>query len=653
MRLSVIIVNYNVKYFLEQCLLSVDKAIVRVDEYYKQNGEIEVFVVDNNSVDGSVEMLRKRFSDYHLILNKENLGFAKANNQAMTRVKGAYVLLLNPDTLIEEDTFKKCMQYMDTHLDVGGLGVKLIDGKGKFLPESKRALPSPEVAFYKIFGLASLFPKSKRFGKYYLSYLDENKTYEVPILAGAFMFMRKSVLDKIGLLDEQFFMYGEDIDLSYRIVKAGYKNVYFSETKIIHYKGESTKKGSLNYVYFFYKAMKIFADKHFSQNNARWYALLIDIAIYFRAGLSAIRRVFEKIILPLIDFVALFFAFYVAKELWESWKWEGADYYSPLFTQFYIPLYSLVIILALWIKKSYRKTYKLIDILSGLGLGSLLLGIFYAFLSENMRFSRAILLVGLFFSLVFLPFSRLLLSKISIFRFYRDKALKIILLGEENEIQNVEKILSVNTHKMKIIGFVSETGYSEKVLGNLSQIKEIIKIHKPDELIFCSGSLTTNEIIKTIQELSDTHLQFKIAPKKSLAIIGSNSIHTNGEFYALDLDFLSKKENIWRKRIADILISLSLLIFSPILYFLQNKNFLFRNIYTVLKGEKTWIGLPENYELGKDFPFLKKGILFPVSFDLFKLGKKEIHAVFVDYAKKYRVTNDLFIIFSAYKKLGN
>ena len=245
MKLSVIIVNYNVQHFLEQCLKSVFKSI--------QNIEVEVWVVDNNSVDGSVAMIKEKFPNVKLVALKDNLGFSKGNNLAIKQSKGKYTLLLNPDTLVEEDTFKKILKFMDSNPIAGGLGVKMVDGKGNFLPESKRSLPTPSVAFYKIFGLSSLFPKSKRFGKYHCGHLDKNNNHEIEILSGAFMLMRKEALDKVGLLDEDFFMYGEDIDLSYRLIKGGYKNYYFSDTRIIHYKGESTKKGSVNYD--FYKAV--------------------------------------------------------------------------------------------------------------------------------------------------------------------------------------------------------------------------------------------------------------------------------------------------------------------------------------------------------------------------------------------------------------
>ena len=286
MKLSVVIVNYNVKYFLEQCLYAVRKA--------KQHLPIEVFVVDNHSVDGSIEMLKEKFPEVQLIENKKNVGFSVANNQAMQIAQGEYFLLLNPDTVVQEDTFVKICDFMDAHPNAGGLGVKMIDGKGQFLPESKRGLPTPFVAFCKIMGLSNLFPKSKKFGRYHLGFLDKNKIHKVDVLAGAFMLMRKSALDQVGLLDETFFMYGEDIDLSYRIQLGGYDNYYFPDTQIIHYKGESTKKSSVNYVFVFYNAMIIFAQKHFTKKNAKLFSFLINIAIYLRAGLAIFSRLLRS-----------------------------------------------------------------------------------------------------------------------------------------------------------------------------------------------------------------------------------------------------------------------------------------------------------------------------------------------------------------------
>ena len=386
-KITVIIVNYNVAYFLEQCLHSVKKAL--------QHVQGEVFVVDNNSVDGSVAMVQQKFPQFNLIANKQNTGFSFANNQALKIANGSYCLLLNPDTVVEEDTFKKVVEFMDAHDDAGGLGVKMIDGKGNFLPESKRGLPTPAVAFYKIFGLSFLFPQSKIFGKYHLGYLDKEKTHEIEILSGAFMLMRKSVLDKVGLLDEAFFMYGEDIDLSYRIIKGGYKNYYYPGTSIIHYKGESTKKSSVNYVFVFYKAMVIFARKHFSDKNANLFSLLINIAIYLRAGAAIATRFIKRLLLPSVEALLIYTALYFLVNYWEkNVKYIDGGKYPEALLSLIIPLYILIWLISVWISGGYDKPIKLIKIIKGFGIGTALILVAYALIPEDLRFSRAIILLG-------------------------------------------------------------------------------------------------------------------------------------------------------------------------------------------------------------------------------------------------------------------
>lgn len=282
-KISIVIVNYRVKYFLEQALRSVRAALTA------HPMEAEIFVVDNHSQDDSLDYLAPRFPEVRFIANTENVGFARANNQAMELATGQYVLLLNPDTVVAEDTLHEVCQFMDSHPDAGGVGVKMLDGNGRFLPESKRGFPTPWVSFCKIFGLSALFPHSRLFGRYHLKYLSPDECHQIDILSGAFMFMRRATLDKSGLLDESFFMYGEDIDLSYRLVLAGYHN-YYLPTPIIHYKGESTKKGSLRYVRIFYEAMLIFFEKHYPHYSKGYY-LAVKFSIFFRALLAAAHRI--------------------------------------------------------------------------------------------------------------------------------------------------------------------------------------------------------------------------------------------------------------------------------------------------------------------------------------------------------------------------
>jgi O-antigen biosynthesis protein len=275
MQLSVIIVNYNVKYFLEQCLYSVQKACSGM--------QAEIIVVDNNSGDGSKPYLEEKFTGVHFIWNNDNMGFAMANNLALEKAKGEFILFLNPDTLLAEDCMEKCIGFLKKNKKAGALGIRMVDGTGNFLKESKRAFPSPLTSLFKLSGLARLFPRSKTFARYHLGHLSENENHEVDVLAGAFMMIPKKVLSEVGNFDEQFFMYGEDVDLSYRIQKAGYRNYYFSESTIIHFKGESTKRGSLNFVRLFYKAMSLFVKKHYSGSKAGVFIFLIQTAIVIRA----------------------------------------------------------------------------------------------------------------------------------------------------------------------------------------------------------------------------------------------------------------------------------------------------------------------------------------------------------------------------------
>jgi GT2 family glycosyltransferase len=241
-----------------------------------ENIEGEIFVVDNNSADRSKDFFYNKFSSVNFIWNTANEGFARANNKALKLVKGRYILFLNPDTIVPEDCFEKCISFLKSKKDETALGIRMIDGSGKFLKESKRAFPSPVTSLYKLFGLSRLFPASPVFSKYHLGHLDENISHEVDVLAGAFMMIPKKIIDTVGGFDESFFMYGEDVDLSYRIQKAGYKNYYFAESTIVHFKGESTKKGSLNYVKMFYKAMSVFVKKHYGGTKAGMFNFLIQ-----------------------------------------------------------------------------------------------------------------------------------------------------------------------------------------------------------------------------------------------------------------------------------------------------------------------------------------------------------------------------------------
>lgn len=279
MHLSVVIVNYNVKYFLEQCLCSLGRARAAMEQEAKT---MEVIVVDNCSADGSIDYLQPKFPFARFIASGENLGFGRANNLAWRQAGGEYVLFLNPDTILPEDCLLQCLAFMAERPAAGALGIRMIDGSGRYLPESKRGFPSPWVSFCKMSGLCSLFPRSRLFAGYYMGQLDPQASQEVEILSGAFMLVKKEALHRTGGFDERFFMYAEDIDLSYSILQAGFRNYYFAGCTILHFKGESTRKDA-RYVKLFYEAMILFVRKHFRGATSWWYIRLLEMAIRLKA----------------------------------------------------------------------------------------------------------------------------------------------------------------------------------------------------------------------------------------------------------------------------------------------------------------------------------------------------------------------------------
>jgi O-antigen biosynthesis protein len=653
MKLSVVIVNYNVKYFLEQCLHSVRRAMKGIDG--------EVYVVDNNSVDGSVKMLEEKFPEVIVIANKENHGFSKANNQAIRISKGEYVLLLNPDTIVEDDTFRKVVAFMDEHPDAGGLGVKMIDGKGRFLPESKRGLPKPSVAFYKIFGLSKLFPRSKVFGQYHLTYLDKEKTHQVDVLSGAFMLLRRETLDKAGLLDETFFMYGEDIDLSYRITQAGYKNYYYPEARIIHYKGESTKKSSVNYVFTFYNAMIIFARKHFTQQNARLFSFLIHMAIWFRASLSILWRFAGNAFLPVMDAILIFTGIYFIKSYWEdNFIYLEGGGYPPEFMLIAVPVYILIWLLSTYFSGGYDKPVRLIKILQGLFFGTVTILVFYALLSEAYRFSRALIILGAFWGLIAMLGMRLLLhlSNIKNFRLGTSENKRYIVVGEIEEAERVAELLrktELNPSFIGLLGVKESNSRTTGFIGTLDQIRDIITIYNIDEVVFCAKDVPARDMIDLMSELGQARIEYKIAPPESLSIIGSNSINTSGDLYMVEINSIARVNNRRNKRLFDVASSLVLFSLLPFAIFIVKKPFGYmRNIILVMAGKRSWIGysiIENNAELR--LPAIRKGILNPSdALPQRSLSREDITRLNILYARNYQLSNDVRILMKGLRHTG-
>ncbi len=608
-KLSVIIVNYNVCYFLEQALLSVRRAAAVLGQ------PTEVFVVDNNSADGSVAMVQTRFPEVILIANQDNPGFSKANNQALRVATGQYQLLLNPDTVVEEDTFRACCDFMDAHPDCGGLGVKMLDGQGKFLPESKRALPTPAVAFYKMFGLASLFPKSRSFGRYHLGFLDRDETHEIEVLSGAFMLLRKAALDAVGLLDEDYFMYGEDIDLSHRLRLGGWKNYYFPGTRIIHYKGESTKRTSVNYVFVFYRAMVIFARKHFAPERAGLFSALINAAIWLRAGAAVAERLLARLAPLFLDSGLIWAGIYLLKVYWERNHKYVPLPYPAQYMGVVVPLYIAVWLTSVYLSGGYDRPTKTSRIVRGVVLGTVLISAFSNFL-DAWRFSKALIVLGGGWAVVALVGRQMLAHFIK----YRDLRLSerrhknIAIVGSGPESQRVRQLLEAAQVPARIIGYVSVTSeapglgkptavqaghsfsppFAQSALGEIRQLADIIRLYALDELIFCGRDLPASQIISLMLSLpTEPPVAYKILPENSEYIIGSSSKDAPGDYYTLDIALrLYQPAQARTKRLLDVMMSIAALLLSPgLLWFQRNKIDFLGNCLAVLAGRCTWVGL--------------------------------------------------------------
>ncbi len=635
MKLSIVIVNYNVQYFLEQCLLSVSRAI--------KNIEAEVLVVDNASVDDSVEMVHQRFPFVRIITNTVNVGFSKANNQAIEIADGEYVLLLNPDTVVAEDTFEKCLAFMNSHPDTGALGIKMIDGKGVFLPESKRGLPTPVVAFYKTFGLAALFPRSKTFGRYHLGFLSPNETHEVDILSGAFMFIRKSALDNVGLLDETFFMYGEDVDLSYRITKGGYKNYYFPDTAIIHYKGESTKKGSLNYVKVFYNAMIIFARKHFSGNQSGVFSLLINFAIVFRGMLTLLAALFASSYLFIVDALLSFTGVFFIKSYWEDMIKYSDNYYPNEFLFVVVPVYILIWIVATFFSGGYDKPFRTSNVLRGILLGTITIAVVYAFIPNEWRFSRAIILLGAVWTGVEMLFTRSVyhLIKHQSFDAETEEEKRSLIVGT-SDILRAEKV-------------IRELGGGREIcaIQQINETAKAIAIHQITEVVFCSTDFSFGDIIKQIMLCGD-RLTYKILNEKSDALIGSNSKDTAGDLYVAEKSYaLFKPQSLRNKRVFDVLAGLAILLSLPLNIFWVEKSAGFAaNWLQVMLGKKSWVGFSSQTNIQK-FAHAQPGILHPGDqLKNFMLDEKDLIEVELNYARHYSVYTDISVLLNNFKLIG-
>ena len=614
----------------------------------------EIIVIDNDSTDNSLEYLTPRFSTIHFIANKENLGFAKACNQGLQQAKGKYILFLNPDTIVPEDCFEKCISFFEAHPDSGALGVRMLDGSGKFLKESKRAFPSPMTSLYKLFGLSKLFPQSKTFSRYHLGHLDEKENNEVDVLAGAFMLIRKEVLDKVGSFDETFFMYGEDVDLSYRIQKAGYKNYYFAESSIIHFKGESTRKGTMNYVRMFYNAMSIFVRKHYGGSRAGIFNFLIHIAIWFKAALAATSNFIRRIGLPVIDAGLILLSFWIIKNIWTGYVRTDIQYENKLLWIAF-PAYTVFYLITAYYAGLYDRWYKRSELVRSTLIATIVLLAAYALLPEQYRFSRGILLFGAFLAFILISVLRWILITTGVLNSTKDKKehAATIIAGTEEEYKQTLQLLKEAGIQQRVLGRVAVEENDGSSLGYWKTLQQLSTTVPFSEIIFCKGVLSFAEIIQAVQKLPYGVIA-KIHATGSSSIVGSDSKDTSGEAVSKENGFkLANPYNRRLKRLVDVSVSFLGIITFPIQLFIIKKPFaFFANCITVILAKKTWIGYAamEN-NLPKIHPPVIACNGIPSSIRQ-QLPTESLQMMDYWYARDYEAINDLKLLWRMYRKLG-
>ncbi len=562
--ISIIIVNYNVKEFAANLLESLEKAKIRF--------RLEIFLVDNASSDGSISYLKRRYPDVIFIENRENTGFGKANNQAIRLARGTYTLLINPDTIVRQDTLQVMYRHMEAHPETAAAGCKMLNPDGTFAFESRRSVPTPMSALWKILGLTRLFPRSKRFSAYYMGAEDENKPGRVPVLSGAFMFFRTEVLKEAGGFDEQFFMYGEDIDLCYRVRQMGWEIDYVPETSIIHYKGESTKKENLDYVVTFNKAMYLFFRKHYNFGYTLFFRIFILSGIVMKGVASYMSAVIKKLAQPITDLVVLNFLVI----LFFIWRYEIAP--PDIISLYHIQYLFVNLLLSVIFVGSavYYDLYGKNRFSIPAAIKSTVIAfagvVVITFFLRDFAFSRLILLLSCIAGVLILSIIRLV--KINRSRkapnipgSFLEK--KVLLVGiNEKTPQLIRKIRSRADWRYNLVGLVAQNPDYDvdeienvPVIGDRSSILQLVRYHEADEIIFILPAVDHDQILRIIAELRDASVYPRIVPDSLDYIVGKTNVEYLDDIPMMDVNLpYFSRWNLFLKRMLDLAVSLPLLI---------------------------------------------------------------------------------------------
>lgn len=637
--ISVIIVNYNVRDLVDNCISSIYKSAAG-------KFSLEVFLVDNNSIDGSTEHIRAKYPDVVVIENEQNIGFSKANNIALRIAKGEYTLILNPDTLLEENTFEKMYQFCKEHPDAGAVTSKLILANGKLDSACRRSFPKPGVAIPRILGLSKLFPRSKLFSRYNLTYLDENDTYEVDAICGAFMFIPSHVFDKTGFFDEDYFMYGEDLDLCFQIRKMGYKIFYYPEVTTIHFKGESTRKTHLSYVNNFYGAMSIFVKKNLS-GFSRLLSPLLQAGIYVRSVASYTKRLLRFIFFPLLDAVLLFASYLMAVFLRFN-IFPNRDYL------FIIAIYIIVWIALLAIFGSYtRKNFLSLP----RAFNAIIVGFFVnssiTYFFKEYAFSRGVILVSTVLAVISLLSWR---AVYAMYLFFKEKnillnKINLLIVGEGRLSQNNEDKLNAKYNIIRIDG--------KNRKRSTADIEETILINNVHDVVFTDESFTNQEVLNLMWKFRNKNVRFRIIPSGKELILSKLNTNSIDEINLIEIEYnINNKMNIFLKRILDIILSFALLLtVYPIATVYSkvkgrslsrpfSKLLLLPQVFT---GKYSLVGYPVWLDQGNNLYIGKKGLTGLIQLNYYEsMPDSEMENLNFFYAKNQTFVLDMEILLKTF-----
>jgi len=586
-KISIVIVNYNVKDFLYKCLQTIESA---------SNGlEIETIVVDNNSSDGSVSYLRPKFPKVEFISLDENIGFGRANNIGFEKAVGDYILVLNPDTEIKEDTLSQMLDYMESNNQVGASGCKVLNTDGSFQLACRRGFPTPWNSFSKLFGLGSIFPKSKLFSGYNLSYKSVDETYPVDALIGAFMFIRKEALGDIIGFDSDFFMYGEDLDFCYRLQQKGWRVDYVHTTEIVHHKGESTKRSTINEIKHFYEAMEIFAKKHYKHYGI--FSLFLKTGIKARSFISYANKYKIDLFFIIFDIIVFSLCFIISNKIrfgyWEGFPKENLYLFLILINSF--------LLISQFFSGQYFEDNPSVrkNIISS--VATFFLAGFLTYLINGFDLSRKVLLLATFMYLIPASILRFYLSK----KFYSsNKNRNILLFGNENINFLIKDYLN-NNNLFDNISIISSSDISEIIVS--------IKQEHFSEIVITDENISTKDIEKELRQIVSNLPDIYKSNSKDDFITSQILRET------IDHNLIAKSPFVFLrvrfvKRFFDVCFSIFLLTFgSPFLYLLKERsNVSFKDLKDVLSGRKSLVGV---FPVAEKRYFSKVGItsLAPIS----------------------------------------